>query len=43
MSFRLKIYKTKGKEYASIVENIYDKKLKDSTSKTIKTFDDLVV
>lgn len=42
MAFRLKITKTNGKEYAAIVENVYNKQRHGSSSKTVRTFGDLV-
>lgn len=42
MTYRIKITKTRGKEYASIVKNIYDKRLRGSTSRTVQSYGDLV-
>lgn len=42
MAFRLKVTKTNGREYAAIVENIYSKQRHGSSSKTVRTFGDLV-
>ena len=42
MTFRLKVTKTNGREYAAIVEDFYNKKTKGSTSKTFKSYGDLV-
>lgn len=42
MAFRLKVTKVKGKEYAAIVENIYDKKRHGSSSRTVRSCGDLV-
>lgn len=42
MAFRLKVTKTNGREYAAIVENIYSKQRHGSSSKTIRTYGDLV-
>ena len=36
MTYRLKITRINGKEYASIVENIYVKRLRGSTSRTVR-------
>ena len=38
MTFRLKVTKTNGREYAAIVEDFYNKKTKGSTSKTFKSY-----
>lgn len=42
MAFRLKVTKTNGREYAAIVENIYSKQRHGSSSKTVRTYGDLV-
>lgn len=42
MTFRLKVTKTNGREYAAIVENIYSKQRHGSSSKTVRTYGDLV-
>lgn len=42
MTFRLKITKNNGREYAAIVEDVYNKDRKGSSSRTLKTFGDLV-
>lgn len=42
MTFRLKVTKTNGKEYAAIVEDYYRKERKGSSSRTVRTFGDLV-
>lgn len=42
MPYRLKITKNKTREYAAIVEDIYDSTRKGSTSRTLITYGDLV-
>lgn len=42
MSFRLKVTKVKGREYAAVVEDIYSRQRRGSTSRTVKTYGDLV-
>lgn len=42
MAFRLKVTKVKGREYAAIVENIYDKQRHGSSSRTVRSCGDLV-
>lgn len=42
MSFRLKVTKINGREYAAIVEDIYSKQRRGSSSRTVKTYGDLV-
>ena len=42
MTYRLKITRINGKEYASIVENIYVKRLRGSTSRTVRSYGDLI-
>ena len=42
MAFRLKVTKKNGREYAAIVENIYSKQRHGSSSKTVRTYGDLV-
>ena len=42
MAFRLKVTKTNGREYAAIVENIYSKQRHGSSSRTVRTYGDLV-
>lgn len=42
MRFRLKITKTQGKEYAAIVEDYYSRERRGSTSRTVRTYGDLV-
>ena len=42
MSYRLKVTKTNGKEYAAIVENIYSKDRRGSSCRTVRSYGDLV-
>lgn len=42
MAFRLKVTKVKGREYAAIVENIYNKQRHGSSSRTIRSCGDLI-
>lgn len=42
MTFRLKVTKSKGREYAAIVENIYSRERHGSSSRTVRTYGDLV-
>ena len=41
MSFRLKVTKNKGREYAAIVENVYNPVTHGSSSRTVRTYGDL--
>lgn len=42
MAFRLKVTKVNGREYAAIVENIYNKQRHGSSSRTVRSCGDLV-
>ena len=42
MSFRLKVTKSNGREYAAIVENVYVSGIRGSSSRTVRTYGDLV-
>lgn len=42
MAFRLKVTKVKGREYAAIVENIYNKQRHGSSSRTVRSCGDLI-
>lgn len=42
MTFRLKVTKTNGREYAAIVEDIYSRQRRGSSSRTVRTYGDLV-
>lgn len=42
MTYRLKITRTNGREYAAIVEDLYDPKRRGSVPRTLKTYGNLV-
>lgn len=42
MTYRLKITRTNGREYAAIVEDLYDPKRRGSVPRTLKAYGDLV-
>lgn len=42
MSYRLKITRTQGREYATIVENVYSKERRGSSCRTVRSCGDLV-